>query len=81
LIKGEIAERVPATALVRLGLPADEIVQTAQEQGVDLIIISTHGHAGLKHVLLGSTAEQVVRRAPCPTLTVREQERDFVPLR
>jgi len=45
---------------------------------VDLIVIATHGYTGLKHVLLGSTAERVVRHAPCPVLTVRERERDFV---
>ena len=42
------------------------------------IILATHGHTGLKHVLLGSTAEYVVRHAPCPVLTVREQEQDFI---
>ena len=44
----------------------------------DLIIISTHGYTGLKHVLLGSTAERVVRHAPCPVLVVRETEREFI---
>jgi nucleotide-binding universal stress UspA family protein len=45
---------------------------------VDLIIISTHGRTGLKHALLGSTTERVVRHAPCPVLVVRAQEREFV---
>ena len=79
LIEQEIAGRVSATALVRIGRPTEEILLTAREQELDLIIISTHGHTGLKHVLLGSTAEHVVRRAPCPVLTVREHEHDFVP--
>jgi len=42
-----------------------------------LIVIGTHGNTGLKHLFLGSTAERVVRLAPCPVLTVREQEREF----
>ena len=59
------------TAL-RTGPAYHEITEAARELGVDLIIISTHGYTGLKHVLLGSTAERVVRHAPCPVLTVRQ---------
>jgi nucleotide-binding universal stress UspA family protein len=65
--------------VVRMGLPSDEIVQAAQDLNADLIILSTHGHTGLKHMLLGSVAEAVVRRAPCPVLTVRLHEHDVVP--
>ncbi len=64
--------------LVRLGQPYFEIANAARELDVDLIIISTHGRTGLKHAFLGSTAERVVRHAPCPVLTVREREHDFV---
>jgi nucleotide-binding universal stress UspA family protein len=64
--------------LVRVGQPYHEITTAAKELDVDLIIITTHGHTGLKHVLLGSTAERVVRHAPCPVLTLREREHDFV---
>jgi len=75
-------EQVPppfrASTLVRVGTPYHEITTAAKELGVDLIVIATHGYTGLKHVLLGSTAERVVRHAPCPVLTVRERERDFV---
>jgi nucleotide-binding universal stress UspA family protein len=78
LIAGEIAGRVPASALVKIGRPDEEIISVAREENFDLIILSTHGHTGLKHVLLGSVAEHVVRRAPCPVLTVRQHERDFV---
>jgi universal stress protein A len=59
---------------VRTGRPFNEIAEAARELGADLIIISTHGFTGLKHALLGSTAERVVRHAPCPVLTVREPE-------
>jgi universal stress protein A len=56
---------------VRVGQPYAEIARAARELNADLIIISTHGHTGLRHVLLGSTAERVVRHAACPVLTVR----------
>jgi universal stress protein A len=79
LVKREVGEGLPAAATVRFGQPAEEIVLAASELEVDLIIISTHGHTGLKHILLGSTAEHVVRRAPCPVLTVREHEHEFLP--
>jgi nucleotide-binding universal stress UspA family protein len=58
-------------ALVRSGRAHFEITAAADELKADLIALSTHGHTGLKHVLLGSTAEQVVRHARCPVLTVR----------
>jgi nucleotide-binding universal stress UspA family protein len=63
---------------VRMGVPWQEITAAAKESAADLIIIATHGRAGLKQVLLGSTAERVVRHAPCPVLVVREHEREFV---
>lgn len=63
--------------LFRIGTPHDEICRAAQELDSDLIIISTHGFTGLKHVLMGSTAERVVRHAPCPVLVVREREHEF----
>ena len=53
------------------GLPSEEIVRVAKEVGADLIVISTHGHTGLKHLLLGSVAERVVRHAPCAVFVVR----------
>ncbi len=61
-----------------LGVPFEEIVKAAKTMEADLIVIGTHGHTGLKHLLLGSTAERVVRLAPCPVLTVREHEHEFV---
>jgi nucleotide-binding universal stress UspA family protein len=64
---------------VRGGVPWQEVVDAARESDADLIIVATHGHTGLAHVLLGSVAERVVRHAPCPVLVVRERERDFLP--
>ncbi len=56
---------------VEVGDPADAIVRLAQERGVDLIVMGTHGRTGLSHVILGSVAEKVMRLAPCPVLTVK----------
>ena len=53
------------------GTPYLEIVKKSREAGIDLIIMGTHGRTGIKHVLMGSVAERVVRMAPCPVLTVR----------
>jgi nucleotide-binding universal stress UspA family protein len=64
--------------IVRIGNPYHEIVVAAKEMNMDLIILSTHGRTGLKYVFMGSTAEHVVRYAPCPVLVVREHEHEFV---
>ncbi len=53
------------------GVPATEIVRYAREKGCDLIVMGTHGRTGIKHALLGSIAEKVVRSADCPVLIVR----------
>jgi len=53
------------------GVPFNEIINAATEINVDLIVIGTHGRTGISHVMLGSVAEKIVRKAPCPVLTVR----------
>jgi nucleotide-binding universal stress UspA family protein len=58
-------------SIVAYGMPFEHIVTAARDQGVDLIIMGTHGRTGLKHVLMGSVAERVVRLAPCPVLVTR----------
>ena len=55
----------------RAGSPAEEIIRFADEESVDLIIMGTHGWTGVRHMILGSTAENVVRTANCPVLSVR----------
>jgi universal stress protein A len=57
---------------VRLGTATDQIVGAAVDYGSDLVVMGTHGRTGLEHLLLGSVAEQVIRLAPCPVLTVRQ---------
>lgn len=78
LRKSDIPADVSARTLTREGRPFFEICTAARDLDIDLIVIATHGYSGVKHVLLGSTAEKVVRKAPCPVLTVRPEERDFV---
>ena len=56
---------------ITVGRPAEAIVRLAQERGVDLIVMATHGRTGLEHMVLGSVTEKVVRLAPCPVLTVK----------
>jgi nucleotide-binding universal stress UspA family protein len=63
---------------VAQGVPFTEIIRAAREKDVDLIVMGTHGHTGIVHMLLGSVAEKVVRKAPCPVLTVRHPEHEFV---
>jgi nucleotide-binding universal stress UspA family protein len=63
---------------VRNGHPFLEIVRYAKEAEIDMIVVGTHGRTGLVHVLLGSVAEKVVRKAPCPVLTVRPDTHQFV---
>jgi nucleotide-binding universal stress UspA family protein len=66
----------PAVDVVKaVGEPAAEIVTFAAEQGVDLLVLGTHGRSGLEHALMGSIAERVVRKARCPVLTVRPPAR------
>jgi universal stress protein A len=78
LIRTEISGRVTSRKVVRTGKPFYEINQYASEENIDLIIIATHGHSGMEHILFGSTAEKVVRKAPCPVLVVRTGEHEFV---
>ncbi len=74
----EVRGEVPTNTILRSGPPALEIIEAARELPADLIIISTHGYTGLKHVMLGSVVEHVVQKAPCPVLVVREHEHEFL---
>jgi nucleotide-binding universal stress UspA family protein len=71
IAREELPEPAKVSVQLRDGTPFDQIAIAARELGVDLIIIATHGRTGLAHVLMGSTAERVVRHAPCPVLTLR----------
>ena len=77
LIKTEIGDTIETDVIIRTGKPFVEINETASKEDIDLIIIATHGHTGMEHLLFGSTAEKVVRKAPCPVLTLREPIKGF----
>lgn len=78
LLKNDIRRAVPAKRAVRTGKAFYEILLYAKEEKMDFIVIATHGHTGIEHALFGSTAEKVVRKAPCPVLVVKTGEREFI---
>ena len=63
---------------VRIGNPAQEILSVAEEEEVDAILIATHGRTGIKHIVFGSVAQRVVRRAKCPVVTIPMCDQDSV---
>lgn len=71
------SSRVKVDTALLQGVPFAEIIRFARESSYDLIVLSTHGRTGLRHALLGSVAEKVVRKAPCPVLTVRPHGHEF----
>ena len=76
------AEGAPGVAIdtvLREGFPATEIVAAARDLQADLIVLGTHGRSGVERLFLGSVAERVLRRAPCPVLTVPAHQPDAVP--
>lgn len=77
LAKDIINSNSQVEILIKTGKPFVEIIETASANDIDLIIIATHGHTGVEHLLFGSTAEKVVRKAPCPVLTLREPIKGF----
>lgn len=79
LVSAEDRELLNAqTIVLSSNAPAAVIVEYAKEHTFDLIVIGTHGRGAMAHLLMGSVAERVVRTAPCPVLTVRHPEHEFV---
>lgn len=78
LVKAVREKGVTVRGVLADGRAAQAICDLADNQSADLLIISTHGYSNLKHFLLGSVSEGVVRHATCPVLVVREHEREFV---
>jgi nucleotide-binding universal stress UspA family protein len=67
----DFADKVKIRQIVELGVPHKRIVEKAEEEGADLIVMSTHGRTGFDHMLIGSVTEKVVARASCPVLSIR----------
>jgi nucleotide-binding universal stress UspA family protein len=78
LLPPDDQKRLRAELALGWGTPFVEIVRYARAHEIDLIAMGTHGRSGVKHLLMGSVAENVVRSAPCPVLTVRHPEHEFV---
>jgi nucleotide-binding universal stress UspA family protein len=78
LIATMVPSTVQAFSVVDSGIPFVEITSYAQKKNIDLIIVATHGTTGVEHILFGSTAEKIIRKAPCPVLVVRSEEHDFI---
>lgn len=77
LLDALAAEPIPVTGELIQGDPVGEIIRVAREESSDMIVMGTHGRSALEHALLGSVAEKVVRKAPCPVLTVRKPGHEF----
>ncbi len=77
LAAAEIGDRLKVRTVVKSGTPFVEILDYAKTEDIDLIIISTHGHTGVEHLLFGSTTDKVVRKSPCPVLTLRDPVKGF----
>lgn len=79
VITAEDRQLLSATTIIARGSsPAREIVREASEANVDIVVIGTHGRGMMGHLLMGNVAEKVVRMAPCPVLTVRHPEHEFI---
>ncbi|MDZ7290142.1 MAG: universal stress protein [candidate division KSB1 bacterium] len=77
-VEGDMPANLDFLLHLREGRSHTEIVAFAEEQETDVIVLATHGLSGLEHLLLGSTAEKVIRKAKCAVLTVKSPEREFV---
>ncbi len=77
LVPEEHREKLTIEHVIRKGVPFLEIVRCAEEMKADMIVCGTHGRTGLKHALFGSVAEKIVRKSPCPVLSVRHPEHQF----
>jgi nucleotide-binding universal stress UspA family protein len=74
VVPADVRHNLRVEPVVTVGSPVVEILRTAQLKSADMIVMATHGRTGLARMVMGSVAEQVVRKAPCPVLTVRPAE-------
>lgn len=78
LLTRDEREKYRVQIVTEIGAPFAEIVQYAKRADIDLIVMGTHGRGAVAHLLIGSVAENVVRKAPCPVLTIPTRGHDFV---
>jgi nucleotide-binding universal stress UspA family protein len=78
LLTPDDRSKLHAQMFTKWGSPFVEIIRFAKSEDIDLIVMGSHGMGPVAHMLLGSVAEKVVRKAPCPVLTVRHPEHEFV---
>lgn len=79
IVTAEDRQQLQAVTAIRTGnSTAFEIAGYAKGEGIDIILMGTHGRGVMRHLLMGSVAEKVVRIAPCPVLTVRHPEHEFI---
>ncbi|WP_294346822.1 universal stress protein [Prosthecochloris sp.] len=78
IIRTEREQGVEVQADVQIGTPSETILEKAEELDVNLIIVGSHGKTGLSRILMGSVAESVVRKAKCPVLIVKAEEKEFI---
>lgn len=81
-LRENFADMIPKVEIkqeVEVGVPYQRIVEKAAKEGVELVVISTHGRTGLLHMLIGSVTEKVVRHAPCPVLSIRPAQEPKLP--
>lgn len=77
LIPDNIQKSITIETIVVKGIPYIEIVKTARDKQMDLIVMGTHGRTGLEHILIGSVAQRVIQKAPCPVFSIRLPEQVF----
>ena len=70
-VEKNVTPELRMTQVVRVGNPVDEIRRFGEQEGVDVIVIATHGWTGLRHIVMGSIAERVVRHSSIPVLSVK----------
>jgi nucleotide-binding universal stress UspA family protein len=68
---------LPFKRVIKTGVTFVEIIDYIKDQGIDLVVMGTHGRSGIEHILIGSVAEKVVRKSPCPVLTIRPKDKAF----
>jgi nucleotide-binding universal stress UspA family protein len=68
---------IPVKKVIKTGVTFVEIIDYVKSESIDLIVMGTHGRSGIEHILIGSVAEKIVRKSPCPVLTIRPRNKQF----